>query len=112
MFISPKPFIWYEKAAANGHPIAQNDLALWYGVGLEGILPKNQAKKFTLLSQAAQKGLAAAQHNLAYMYHHGEYVEQDFELADFWYRKAILQNHENAKNAHQSMLKDMAEQKN
>lgn len=33
MFISPKPFIWYEKAAANGHPIAQNDLALWYGVG-------------------------------------------------------------------------------
>lgn len=105
-----KAVYWYEKAAANGHPIAQSNLALWYGLGLDGILPKNEAKKFTLLSQAAQKGHATAQHNLAFMYHHGEYVAQDFELADFWYRKAILQNHEVAKSAHQSMLKDMAAQ--
>ena len=44
-----------------------------------------------LFRKAAERGNAAAQHNLGAMYHWGEVVPQDYAKARGWYRKAIEQ---------------------
>ncbi|MDO4433658.1 MAG: tetratricopeptide repeat protein [Alysiella sp.] len=101
---------WYHKAAKNGHPIAQNNLALFYGVGVDNVLSQDLEQKFAWLQRAAQQGFATAQSNLGVMYHRGEYVAQDFDMADFWYRKAILQNYGTAKQHYENLLRDRINQ--
>ena len=47
---------------------------------------------------AAEKGLAAAQYALGYLYATGKGVPRDFKQAAIWYRKAALQDDPEAQN--------------
>lgn len=64
------------KAAEGGDAVAQNNLALLYAEGKEG-LPGDAAKAAELYRAAAEQGNAVAQFNLARCYALGEGVETD-----------------------------------
>jgi TPR repeat protein len=74
------------KAAEQGHPVAQYQLAEMYNKG-EGVLQdhKEAAKWYR---KAAEQGHPGAQFNLAIKYYYGEGVLQDQKEAAKWYRKA------------------------
>lgn len=79
-------FRWFEKAAVQGHPIAQNNLATcyYYGKGTKQDL-SNAAMWY---AKAAYNENAIAQYNLANMYHYGNGVNQNEAMAELWYRRA------------------------
>lgn len=64
------------KAAEDGDAVAQNNLALLYAEGKEG-LPGDAAKAAELYRAAAEQGNAVAQFNLARCYALGEGVDAD-----------------------------------
>ncbi|UZO08517.1 uncharacterized protein OCT59_028771 [Rhizophagus irregularis] len=64
-----KAIYYFQKAAENGHKIAQCDLGDCY-------------------RKAAEKGHITAQNNLGYLYQHGEGTEKDLNKAIYWYNKA------------------------
>ncbi len=90
---------WYKKASAQGHAIAQNNLAMMYegGIGVS----KDVIKAFELYRLAADKGNAKAQHSLASMYLEGRGVERNLTLAAQWMLKS-------ADNGHLTAIVDMA----
>lgn len=75
------------EASAQGHLPARLQLALLYkrGVGVE----KDEKRHFTLLSQAANEGLALAQANLGYAYRDGVGCKQSYELAVACWEKSV-----------------------
>ncbi|SUA35716.1 TPR repeat protein [Neisseria zoodegmatis] len=114
-------FYWFQKAANQGLPQAQHDLAVMYlegdgiekdnnlakkwaekaiyngMVGANGIIGviesenKNFEKAFKLYQIAADTGFAPAQYNLGIAYHNGEGVRPDFKEAVKWYELAANQ---------------------
>jgi len=62
-----------------------------YLEGFEAYDGKEYEKAFSLYKKAAEAGYAPAQHNLGYMYQHGEGVEENDVEAVKWYRKAVEQ---------------------
>jgi len=57
-------------------------------------------------TQAANKGVAEAQHNLGTMYEYGQGVGQDYKQAALWYRKAADQEHAAAQSNLGGIYKD------
>ena len=53
---------------------------------------------FAIVKSLAEKGYAQPQFNLAFMYHSGRGVRQNFTKAIKWYRRAADQNHADAQN--------------
>ena len=53
-------------------------------------------EEFEALKKDAEKGDAQSQNDLAVCYELGEGVEQSFEKAAEWYKKAAKQGHEDA----------------
>jgi len=89
-----KAFYYFEKAAKEGNPVAQNDLGVMYEMG-RGV--KRDFKKAVYwYQQAAKQGLAAAQFNLGRMYHNGKGIHKDYKKAAFWYEKAAKQGNARA----------------
>lgn len=82
---------WYQKAALQGSPKAQNNLGDLYQKG-EGVT-EDHARAVELYAKAAEAGLAEAQSNLARMYAKGLGVKKDENLAMEWWSKAAAQNH-------------------
>jgi uncharacterized protein len=93
---APQDFVqaaqWYRKAADNGHPLAQNNLARLYLEGLGVAQSDAEAMKWYL--RAASEGFAPAQNNVGYMYETGRAgwntaasSSSDNEAVK-WYRKA------------------------
>lgn len=80
----------YKKAAAAGHPIAQNNLASFYHSGRDG-LPQDGVLARQWLQRAAEQGYAKAQNNLAVLYQTGVGGEKDEKAAQGWYEKATGQ---------------------
>lgn len=80
----------YKKAAAAGHPIAQNNLASFYHIGRGG-LPQDDALARQWFRRAAEQGYAKAQNNLAVLYQTGVGGEKDEKAAQGWYEKAAGQ---------------------
>lgn len=77
-------------AAGQGDPSAQCYLGMEYFFG--GIeLAQNQDQAITWIKNAADQGLAAAEHNLAWRYANGNGVAMDKSQAISWYRKAAEQ---------------------
>lgn len=60
----------YQKAAAQGHAVAQFSLGAMYDNG-EGV-PKDDAQAVAWYRKAAEQGYANAQYNLGLMYDNGE----------------------------------------
>lgn len=83
---------WYKKAATQGHPCAQYDLAKAFFDRDDGY------NGFALLEQSAEGGHSPAQLLLAqkYVEGHGDSIKKDFAKASFWYKKAAAQGEEEA----------------
>jgi len=79
-------FIWYERSANQGNPVAQNNLANCYLNG-DGV-PLDKGAAIALYKKAAQAGNPVAQSNLAGRYHDGDGVPQNLNTAASWYQKA------------------------
>ncbi len=77
---------WYEMAAAQGLPAAQNNLALMYaqGRGVEA----NAERAAELWRSAAEQDYPWGQYNLGLAYFRGHGVEIDRTEATAWFRRA------------------------
>ncbi|MDD5394587.1 MAG: tetratricopeptide repeat protein [Thiothrix sp.] len=62
-------FIWYEKSAKKGHPLAQSLVGAMYAEGKGTAVSQKKAAKWYQL--AASQGHPLAQHNLGKMYEAG-----------------------------------------
>ena len=74
--------IWYRKAAAQGRPIAMNNLAFLYEHGLG--MPQDYAQAVAWYRKAADQGYPRAQANLAILCKQGKGVPQDYVQAYKW----------------------------
>ena len=80
----------YKKAAAAGHPIAQNNLASFYHSGRGG-LPQDDALARQWFRRAAEQGYTKARNNVAVLYQIGAGGSKDKKAAQEWYEKAAMQ---------------------
>lgn len=64
-----KAFEWYEKAAKQGHALAQTNLAYFYLFGI--VVKKDEKQAFKLYEQAAKQQFVPALKTLAFMYMQG-----------------------------------------
>jgi TPR repeat protein len=87
----------YARAAAQGHPTAQNTLGVMYLHG-EGV-PQNYKKAAELLSQAAAQGDADSKFYLGMMYRTGDGVPQDEARGMALLEQAASQGDESAQKA-------------
>ena len=87
-----KAFMWYQKAALQGNPLAQCQLGLMYreGQGTE----KDEKAAFGWFMKAADDRQACPRGKfyVARSYHHGNGVPVDYEKAVKWYLTAAHQN--------------------
>ncbi|HFG4493967.1 TPA: tetratricopeptide repeat protein, partial [Acinetobacter baumannii] len=83
-----------EKAAIQNLSEAQYNLANIYSDG--SLVKQDNKKALELYTKVAEKGIPAAQNNLAYMYAN---VYSDYENAKFWFKKAADNGYEPAKEA-------------
>jgi uncharacterized protein len=79
---------WYDRAARNGHPEAQFDLARLYAAGEGTKRDEEQAARWT--SAAAAQGYAPAMMAFGERYATGTGVTQDHKRAYFWLTLAFL----------------------
>ena len=90
-----KAIEWYQKAAEQGHAIAQYDLSWMHQHG-RGVSP-NSSEAFKWCRKAAEQGYADAQNTLGWRYQYVKGVgAQNYEEAIKWYEKAAEQGHANA----------------
>lgn len=80
---------WFEKAADQGHAVAQGNLGRMYSLGLG--VSKDYAKALKWLRIAAEQNVPLAQNCLGVMYNNGYGVAKDYSEALKWYRKAADQ---------------------
>ena len=78
---------WYERAAAQGHAQATNNLAYLYDLGVG--TKQDRQRGFDLYRRAADLGSAEAMWNLANMYGAGQLGEKDFYMACVWTFRAL-----------------------
>ncbi|MDR2875907.1 MAG: sel1 repeat family protein [Methylobacillus sp.] len=83
---------WYQKAAEQGHPDAQYNLARRLWMSFDDTGKERAAKWFAEAAagyrKAAEQGNARAQYYLGDMYSSAEGVAQDPAQAAFWFRKS------------------------
>lgn len=92
-----KAFYYFSKAASDGDPFAQNEVAYMYAAG-KGT-EQDYAKAIKYYQQAANHGLASAQYNLGLLYLHGLGTPPNEALAMEWFRKSASLGFEPAKLA-------------
>jgi TPR repeat protein len=97
---------WYRKAADQGHPVGQWNLAFMYVRG-EGGLEKDYRKAWELFRKSAVQGYSDAQYDLGMMYLQGLGVDADSNEAEKWFKLASDQGHREAKK----ILKELADEK-
>ena len=78
--------VWYTKAADQNHPLAINNLAYLYDLGLG--VKQDRRKGFELYLKSANLGWAEAMWNLANMYGAGNIGEKDLYSACVWSLRA------------------------
>ena len=84
----------YRIAADQGHLESQNDVGLFYVMGMG--VPKNVAEGEKWLRKAANSGHPTAQRNLGFLYMEGMGVPKDREKAIDWFKKAAAQGDDEA----------------
>lgn len=85
---------WYERAAAAGHPVAQNNLGAMYYDG-RGVL-QSFAEAQRLYARAADQGHRVAQFNLALMLGQGKAGPADAQAMNAWLEKSAAQGYARA----------------
>jgi hypothetical protein len=95
---------WYERAAAQNHPMATNSLGYLYDLGLG--VPQDRNKGFEFYSRSADLGWAEAMWSLAIMYGAGQIGKPDMLMACFWTVRA--QKYDDHKNPKLSSFLDRA----
>jgi TPR repeat protein len=88
---------WYRRAAEQGNPEAQWDLALLYTKGREGI-PFDMERAAEWYRKVAEQGHAKAQHFLGKMYYLGDGVPKNYDEAAKWSRMAADQGDAQGQN--------------
>ena len=86
-----KAFTWYEKAALQGHILAQYRIGDFYEDFATTPVRRNLAKAAEWYKLAAMQGNAKAQYCLGSLYYYGNGVEQSTVEAVKWYLKAAVQ---------------------
>ncbi|TXH68769.1 MAG: hypothetical protein E6Q83_12520 [Thiothrix sp.] len=97
---------WYAKAAKQGYPKAQHNLALLYEDG-RGV-PQSYTEAAKWYAKAAKAGFSEAQNNLAVLYILGNGVKQDRAQAEKLLTAAVGQGNENARRNLQKLLEGAA----
>ncbi len=84
----------YLKAANQGHPEAQCQIAVHYSCHhIDQVFEPDINEAVKWYKKAAEGGSAQAQRNLGKLYEEGEGVPQDYRKAAYWYEKAIEQGY-------------------
>ena len=83
-------------------PIRHSNMYVQYDMGLQykhlkQTLP-NLHKAFNLLHKSALKGHSLSQYELALMFHYGQGVQQNAELARLWFTRAAKKGHPQAQD--------------
>ena len=94
--------IWYRKAAEQGHPLAQYNLAVAHTKG-QGVR-QNFFEAALWYHRAAAQGVVAAMVNLAILYERGEGIESSTVDAYAWYRAAARRGSQPAARRGQELL--------
>ena len=84
-------FVWYRKAAEQGHMDAQCDLGYCYING-KGV-SKDEVEAMKWYRKAAEQGRADVQYWLGHCYANGQGVPKDEKEAVKWYQKAAEEGH-------------------
>ena len=87
----PESIRLYSLALQANHTEALLGMAGWHMTGAEGLLPKNETIAYSLVREAASKGLARAQYTLGYFCEEGIGCMKDLELALEFYGMAAAQ---------------------
>ncbi len=85
---------WYQRAAEQGHAVAQFNLGLMYDGG-EGVA-HDDIQAVYWYRQSAEQGNASAQNALGNVYSSGIGAQEDDVEAVQWYRQAAVQGHVSA----------------
>ncbi len=93
-----RAYYWYQKAAKQGHLIAQNNIGVFHEQGL------GNARKSTVIAaiwyeKSAELGYPYAQYNLGMLYKDGRGVKKSKNDAIYWLQIAALQGVEQAQDA-------------
>jgi TPR repeat protein len=79
----------WQPMAAQGNPVAQNNLGIMYLDG-KGV-PQNMSEAIRYLSLSAAAGSSLGQNNLGGLYREGKGVARDYNLAARWFTAAAGQ---------------------
>jgi len=90
-------FIWYKRAAANGHTDAMYNLGIMYDKGRVVYRSPKDATKWW--KKAAELGNASAQFNIGVEYFYGRNLGKDVPLAISWWKKSARQGNKDARAA-------------
>jgi TPR repeat protein len=96
---------WYEKAAAQGHAEAQNNLGVMYDKG-KGV-PQDQARAVEWYRKAAAQGNPTAQYNLAIMYADGIAIQKDELMAYAWFNLSAAKGNKDAAKRRDALEKQL-----
>ncbi|ENJ4724607.1 sel1 repeat family protein, partial [Acinetobacter baumannii] len=89
-----KAFSYFQMAAEQGLPIAQNDLAGMYSKGIG--TSKNEEKAYYWYEKAAKNNFPEAQYNMGLMYDNGYYVNKNRSKALEFYKLSANQGYAKA----------------
>jgi len=92
-----KAFYYFSKAANEGDPFAENELAYMYAAG-KGT-KRDYAQALRWYQRAAKHGLASAQYNLGLMYLMGLGTQPNKMLALKWFKTSATHGFEPARRA-------------
>ena len=105
-----KAYNWYQKAAKQNDPIAQNNLGVFYEQGLA--VKQNYGNAAKWYRESAEWGYRYGQYNLGMLYYAGRGVPKDPEQAQYWLQIAALQGVNQAIEKLKSISKSVHKNKN
>ncbi|KAG0277812.1 hypothetical protein BGZ95_005306 [Linnemannia exigua] len=89
-------FVWYKRAAMQGHADAELAVSGWYLTGHPQGLAQSEPLAYEWASKAARRGWSKAEYTLGHYHEVGIGVPQDLQLAKQWYLKAAARGNERA----------------
>lgn len=92
-----KALTWFERAADQGNPYAESQIAYLYAAG-KGV-PKNYETSLEWYQKAARHGLASAQYNLGLMYANGLGTPVNKAAAQHWFQQSASRGFDPARRA-------------
>ena len=96
-----KAFYWFEQAARQDNPFAQNELAYMYATGKGTTQDFKQALYW--YQQSASHDLASAEYSLGLMYLYGMGVPSNKEIAYKWFKQSAAHGFDPAQAAMHSL---------